>query len=273
MKLTASISLLAALGMLGPLSAAAGEKTIMLAPDEMKWQKFGLWERVILSGDTSAPDCPLTVRYKVPAGTRVPEHAVGQDQTSTVLSGTLLVGFGEKWDNAKLKPLPPGSFFISPANVSNFKTNSEEVIYQGSVIGPGGDGCPKVHAALKPSMIAAKDMQWQPYGATATRIILLGDANQFHCPPYTARVKWAAGTRVPEHPDHEDRTYTVLSGALYVGIGEKWDDKNLRRMPAGSFIAIPAGVSRYFRTDDETVVQTSVTGFPGKDVEKCESAE
>lgn len=274
MQIARSVSLV--IGVLAPLAsnaAVAAEQIIMLAPKEIKWEKFGSGQRAILAGDAATPGCPMTVRYKLPARARVPEHAAGQDRIYTVLAGTLAVGFGKQSDHAQLESMPPGSFFISPAHAGTYQTTAEEVIYQESVIGPGGNGCAKVKAALKPYMIAAKDVQWQPYGLTTMRIILLGDANRFHCPPYTDRLKWAPGTRVPEHPDHEDRTYTVLSGTLYVGIGEKWDDKALRRMPAGSFIAIPAGLSRYFKTDAETVVQTSVTGFPSKDVDDCEAAE
>ncbi|HXZ96020.1 MAG TPA: cupin domain-containing protein [Burkholderiales bacterium] len=267
MRITAGI-LTAVLGTISMPGIATGGKVIILSPDEIKWQAFGLWQRAVLVGDSSKPDCPSTVRYKVPVGTRVPEHALEQDQTSTVLTGTMMMGIGEKWDDTKLKAMHAGSFYIIPAHISHFKTNSEEVIYQSSVIGPGGKGCPKISAAT-PVMLNANEMQWQQWGINAQRVVLAGDGDKFHCPPYTARTKYGPNTRIPEHPDDEDRTYTVLSGNLYVGIGDKWDDKKLRKMPASSFIAIPGGVSRYFKTEGEVVVQTSATGFPRGNIQSC----
>ena len=37
-----------------------------------------------------------------------------------MISGTLYVGFGERLDEAKLKALPPGSFWTESANVPHF---------------------------------------------------------------------------------------------------------------------------------------------------------
>ncbi|MGH8751933.1 MAG: cupin domain-containing protein [Burkholderiales bacterium] len=236
----------------------------------MKWQPFGLWQRTVLAGDPSKPGCPSTVRVKFPAGTKVPEHVLEQDESFLVLSGNMQVGIGEKWNDAKLKTLRPGAFYTIPAGVSSFKTSKEEVIYQVSVIGPGGKGCPQTGAA--PSVMLNPDkMQWQPYGISARRVVLLGDANKFNCPPYADRGILAAATRIPEHPDEADKTYTVISGTLYVGIGDKWDDEKLRKMPAGSFIAIPGGVNRYFKTEEEVVFQSSVTGFPRKGCDREKS--
>jgi len=265
MKIAARILVITGV-MISPSALAA--KVIMLTPDDIKWEPFGLWQRAVLAGEPARSGCPSTVRVKFPAGARVPEHVLEQDESFTVLSGTLQVGLGEKWDDAVLKAMSAGAFYSIPAGTSSFKTSQEEVVYQVSVIGPGGEGCPKT-GPVAAVMLEPEDFNWESYGKSARRAILLGNKNKFHCPPYTGRSKLTADTRISEHESDEDRIYTVLSGTLYVGIGTKWNDKALKRMPAGSFFSIPAGVSRYFKTEEETELQASVTGLPRHGAELC----
>jgi len=55
------------------------------------------------------------------------------------MKGTLYVGFGDTFDQAKLKALPPGSFWTEPANINHFlMTKDEPVSFQITGIGPSG---------------------------------------------------------------------------------------------------------------------------------------
>ena len=57
----------------------------------------------------------------------------------TVISGTLELGFGKTYDEAKLKTLPPGSIFTHPAGQLHFaKTGKDPVVLQITVIKPKG---------------------------------------------------------------------------------------------------------------------------------------
>jgi hypothetical protein len=53
---------------------------------------------------------------------------------------------------------------------------------------------------------------------------------------------------------------TVLSGALYIGMGEKFDQSAGRALPAGSFFPMPAGMKHFAWTTGETVVQLNGIG-------------
>jgi quercetin dioxygenase-like cupin family protein len=128
--------------LLGATAFAGEQSTFMLSSEEMRWEPYGLTvQRVRLVGDPNKPNCPSVTLTKWAAGSRVPEHATPRDVTNTVLKGNLYVGIGDKWDDAKLKKMGPGSVWSIPAGVSNFKKNDEEVIYLGTVTGPLTEDC------------------------------------------------------------------------------------------------------------------------------------
>jgi quercetin dioxygenase-like cupin family protein len=69
----------------------------------------------------------------------LPHWHPDEPRTIVVLSGTLYFGFGEHWDEGKLEPLPPGTFFIEPANATHYAwAKDEDVILQLTSIGPSG---------------------------------------------------------------------------------------------------------------------------------------
>ena len=57
---------------------------------------------------------------------------------------------------------------------------------------------------------------------------------------YVQRTKFPPGTKVMPHwhPD-EWRTAIVLSGTLYFGVGEQWDESKLKAYPTGTFYSEP----------------------------------
>jgi len=58
-------------------------------------------------------------------------------QVATVISGTWHIGYGEKFDEAKLKALLPGSFYTEPPNRPHFaETGDEAVVVQITGSGP-----------------------------------------------------------------------------------------------------------------------------------------
>lgn len=76
-------------------------------------------------------------RVRFPVNTISQAHSHPEDRTYTVLSGTWYVGYGDAYDPAKLKALPPGSFYTEPANVTHFSlTKDEPVLVQISGNGP-----------------------------------------------------------------------------------------------------------------------------------------
>ena len=64
------------------------------------------------------------------------------------------------------------------------------------------------------------------------------------------------------HPD--DRTYTVISGTLHLGFGDKLVETRLKAMPPGSFWTEPANVNHFLVTRNEPITfQVSGNGPSG----------
>jgi quercetin dioxygenase-like cupin family protein len=70
-------------------------------------------------------------------------------------------------------------------------------------------------------------------------IVLYGDPTKPGV--FVSRAKFSAGWKDPPHwhPD-EVRTVVVLSGTLYFGSGDKWDESKFKAYPAGTFYSEPS---------------------------------
>jgi quercetin dioxygenase-like cupin family protein len=128
---------------IAPCKPAAVAEHIMLSPTDLKWvdappslpagAKFALIE-----GDPTAANQLVAFRLKLPPGYKIPPHFHPADEHVTVISGTLQMGMGDKWDDAKLKPYPAGSFLVMPAKSTHFPMAKGETILQVHAIGPWG---------------------------------------------------------------------------------------------------------------------------------------
>jgi hypothetical protein len=78
--------------------------------------------------------------------------------------------------------------------------------------------------------------------------------------PFVMRAKMPDGYRIMPHTHPKDERVTVLSGTLYMGLGEKFDEKAAKAMPAGSYGRTAAGVKHFGYTKGETVIQVHGTG-------------
>jgi pimeloyl-ACP methyl ester carboxylesterase/quercetin dioxygenase-like cupin family protein len=93
-------------------------------------------ETVVLRGDPDQAGV-YTIMLRVPAHTRIAAHSHRDDRVATVISGTWHIGYGDKFDPAKLKALPPGSFYTEPPGQSHFaETGDEDVVVQITGFGP-----------------------------------------------------------------------------------------------------------------------------------------
>ncbi len=115
---------------------------VQITPDSLKWMPAkklpaGVQTAVLL-GDPTGPGL-WTVRLKFPPKTIVPAHTHPNDRSVTVISGTFNFGMGDKFDAAKLKPLPPGSVVTEPKDFAHFvAAGDEEVVIQITAQGPNG---------------------------------------------------------------------------------------------------------------------------------------
>jgi quercetin dioxygenase-like cupin family protein len=77
---------------------------------------------------------------------------------------------------------------------------------------------------------------------------------------YTMRLLFPEGYKVPPHTHPQMEHVTVISGALHVGMGEKFDQSASRTLPAGTFFTMPAGMKHFAWTTGETVIQLNGNG-------------
>jgi len=135
-------TLLVALTLAGvpSLLAAADKPHVMLTPADLKWGDpppvfpHGA-KMAVLSGDPTKEGL-FIVRLKMPASYKIPAHWHPTDENITVLSGSFMMGMGDKLDAAKAKSLPVGSFTVAPAKTNHFALTKGETIVEVAAIGP-----------------------------------------------------------------------------------------------------------------------------------------
>jgi quercetin dioxygenase-like cupin family protein len=79
------------------------------------------------------------IRVKLAAGAKVPPHAHPDERYTTVLSGTILVRFSDRFDEAKSVAVPAGAVFVVPPNVPHYMwARDGEAVCQEAGVGPTG---------------------------------------------------------------------------------------------------------------------------------------
>jgi quercetin dioxygenase-like cupin family protein len=95
-------------------------------------------QTIVLKGDPTRPGL-YTILLRVPAHTKIAAHHHPDDRIATVVSGVWYFGYGDKFNEASLRPLPPGSFYTEPPNDNHFaETRDSDVLVQISGLGPTG---------------------------------------------------------------------------------------------------------------------------------------
>jgi hypothetical protein len=106
-------------------------------------------------------------------------------------------------------------------------------------------------------IITPSDVKWQEGPASlpkgAKMAVLEGDPNKEG--PFVLRIKLPDGFRVMPHTHPKDERVTVISGTLYLGTGDKFDEKAGNALPAGSYGRTAAGMKHFGWAKGETVLQ------------------
>ena len=75
------------------------------------------------------------------------------------------------------------------------------------------------------------------------------------------RVKVPDGVKLMPHRHSEDRTYTVISGVFYIGVGEEFDSDKLEEYPPGAVIVLPSNTPHFhWATSGEYISQVTAIG-------------
>jgi quercetin dioxygenase-like cupin family protein len=120
--------------------AVAQDGHVMSAPKDMKWgDPPPVFEKgasfTLVSGDPSKEGL-YVVRLKMPAGYKINPHWHPTDEHVTVISGTFLLGMGEKFDKATMKELPAGGYALLPAQMRHYAMAKNAAIVQVHGMGP-----------------------------------------------------------------------------------------------------------------------------------------
>lgn len=90
----------------------------------------------ILQGDPMKAGGTYTLRLSCSDGAKIAPHWHPARENVTVIKGAAAVGMGSKWDDAALKDLPLGGFFLAEAQMRHFAQCKGDTILQVHGVGP-----------------------------------------------------------------------------------------------------------------------------------------
>lgn len=110
-----------------------------VTPDDLKWAKQPAGFEVATATGNPQQRGMYSNQVRFPAGTKIMPHFHPDERIIVVLSGTVYFGYGETFDESKMKALPAGSVWTEPAKQPHFAWAKDgEATIQ--VIGNGPSG-------------------------------------------------------------------------------------------------------------------------------------
>jgi quercetin dioxygenase-like cupin family protein len=124
-------------------------------------------------------------------------------------------------------------------------------------------GFPAYTEPLAPTRLAPDDFKWEQGQFGISRAFLVGDERKPGM--YMYRIRFPANYKVQPHFHSDERVITVMSGTFYMGYGEKFDENDMKVLPAGSAWTEPPNKPHFaFAKDGEVIIQ--VVGSNGPSV-------
>ncbi len=77
---------------------------------------------------------------------------------------------------------------------------------------------------------------------------------------FTVRLRLPDGWKIPAHFHPKDEHVTVIQGAFWMGMGDKFDEAALKEMPVGAYHMIPKRVRHYGMAKGQTIIQLHGVG-------------
>ena len=111
-------------------------------------------------------------------------------------------------------------------------------------------------------VISSQDVKWNPGPPSlppgSQVALLFGDPSKEGM--FAFRIKVPNGYSIPPHTHPKPEVVTVISGTMWLGMGNTADRSKAQALPAGSFFALEPGLAHYVHAEGETVVQLNSTG-------------
>lgn len=145
------------------------------------------------------------------------------------------------------------------------KPRSTLVLLFGLGLAAGFVATPAVAQGTEAITKLPQDIEFKgPLSGPPQTVVVYGDPTKPGV--FVSRVKFSAGWKDPPHwhPD-EVRTAVVLSGTLYFGTGEEWDESKIKAYPPGTFYSEPSKAPHYtWAKDGDVIIQVTGVGPSGK---------
>lgn len=111
-------------------------------------------------------------------------------------------------------------------------------------------------------MATINDAKWgpaPPFVPPGAQIaVLTGDPGK--PVPYTVRFKFPANYEIPAHSHPGDENVAIVSGELFMGMGNKLDKKSAMGLGVGGYTLVPANANHFAFTKGETSILLYGTG-------------
>jgi quercetin dioxygenase-like cupin family protein len=110
-------------------------------------------------------------------------------------------------------------------------------------------------ASGTPTIVTMNDLKWVPGTGMMKGVdvaVLMGDPAKPG--PYVVRLRMPANTKFPPHFHGDTENVTVISGNVWLGMGDKFDESNMKQFGPGDFASIPANVHHYAMTKGQPAI-------------------
>ena len=111
---------------------------------------------------------------------------------------------------------------------------------------------------LATTQLTPDRFKWDPTPFGGQKVTLIGDEQKPGM--YVYRVRFPANFKVQPHFHPDERVVTVMSGTLYMGYGEQFDESAMKALPAGSIWTEPAKQPHFVWAKEGDVVVQVVGG-------------
>ena len=114
---------------------APGHPVVRAGDVEWKALRPGA-EIAVVSGDPNQAGTPFVMRFRYRGAVRVLPHWHPTDEHITVLSGTFMVGMGERFDESSGTELPAGAYAFVQSKMPHYAWTKSDTVVQIHGIGP-----------------------------------------------------------------------------------------------------------------------------------------
>jgi hypothetical protein len=111
----------------------------IVTAEDLKWENAASLPpgaKVAMIDGRINQEGPIIFRVKLPANYRIPPHFHGTHERVTMISGTLNIGIGDRFDAQKTTAMKPGTVNLMPPKMHHFAWTAEETVFQLNVVGP-----------------------------------------------------------------------------------------------------------------------------------------